>query len=45
LRILNKSYPTKRKDFKDMQALKKSVKQEVTFVEKLTMSGSLLSIF
>ena len=44
LRILNKSYPTKRKDSKGMLVSKESLKQELLFVEKLTISGSLLSM-
>ena len=42
LRVLNNSYPTKRKDSKGMQA-KGKLEARITFVEKLTTSGSLLS--
>ena len=44
LRVLNKSYPTKRKDSKGMQAYRK-FEVRLTFIEKLTISGSLLSMF
>ena len=44
MRVLNKSYPTKRKDSKGMK-LKARFEARITFAEKLTTSGSLLSIF
>jgi hypothetical protein len=44
LRVLNKSYPTKRKDSKGMQ-FKGKLEARIAFAEKLTISGSLLSMF
>jgi hypothetical protein len=45
LRVINKTYLTKRKYSKGHEGLKERLKQEVTFGEKLTMSESLLSMF
>ena len=44
LMVLNKSYSTKRKTPREYR-LKGDVETRITFAEKLTISGSLLSMF
>ena len=44
MRVLNKTYSTKRKDSKDVK-LKGRFEARITFAEKLTTSESLLSMF